>query len=138
MVPAGIITSNGLLITGGIAMSTQGVAFASSIAENRIYFWKDLNGDGFAFGGNEVGVYATLPHTPGILENMMYGIGLAGGNTLMVNVRPQAATTNSDQGIYWVVDKNNDGDANDANEVVYYNSTPVINGFDGGCISAPH
>jgi hypothetical protein len=131
--PSDLVTS-GSPVSAGLAASDNGRFYTTDSSENRIFRHVDLNGDGDALDVGEQTVFATLPIVAGG-SYIIYGISMAGGGTLLVNVEPWNGT--SGKGIYWLRDLNGDGDAADANELVVYNVNPASNAGDGSSLAAP-
>lgn len=124
--------SYGFVFSAGLAINRMGEAFIGDVAMS--YIWKhvDLNGDGDALDAGETSLFADLPDD-GSSGEFMFGLSEARGNTVVVN----ATWSWGPGGIWWLVDRNKDGDALDAAEATVYNSSFIVNGTDGGCITAP-
>lgn len=132
----------GFVITGGLAMNYKGEAYWLEFSGPDVYKAVDLNGDGDAGDAGEVVIFGSLPMGQLVLgTGTVYGLGLAGGRSLLVNVDPMldidtGLPTMAGGGIYWMADRNLDGDANDEGEVTLFNGTPLANGANPNCVTA--
>lgn len=124
--------SYGFIISGGLAINRKGEAFMGDTCMTYVWKYADLNGDGDALDAGERTVFADLEGDGLFATIGLWGITEAPGNTVVVNVQ----TSTAPPGLYWLADRNKDGDALDAGEATLYNSTPVINDLDAGCLAA--
>lgn len=123
--------SYGFVTGAGLAINAKGEAFIADPAMSYVWKYVDLNGDGDASDAGEASLFADLPDD-GSSGEFIFGLSEAPGNTVLV----QATWSWGPGGIWWLVDRNRDGDALDEGEATIHNSTVFLNGTDGGCIAA--
>jgi hypothetical protein len=146
---AGNVTGfqNGFLIASGLTINRSGEAFIGHMTKSFLYKYVDLNGNGDALDAGEEILFADLPgdgSTSDIDQDYyLFGLSIADGETLLANVRvfeigPAVLPTPwGTEGIYWLADRDGDGNALGADEMTQYSPSFVTNPGDPGCIAAP-
>lgn len=135
-IPEEVLGSYGMFINCGLVVDRKGRVTIGDFSGDSMWRFQDLNGDGDALDAGEGSRLATLPTGYGAYSPspMQFGTALAGGGSILVNC--DGTATSASAGIYWLTDRNGDGDCDDAGEVTLFNPNRVNNQLFGTCLQA--
>lgn len=123
-------------VVGGVTFNAKNECFAMNSYGTRVYKIVDLNGDGDATDAGELTTFANLTGFYG--DTFTFGLAATRGTGVLINRQGGAIGDPSGKlGVWWAVDRDDDGTATDSGEVTLYNSAEMDSGLDGGCLAAP-